>query len=224
MKLILTGFGDEVSLKHLIKAQKRLVQSASYKSLERSPNLIAGIDVAYTRDGLFGVAGIVVMKFPELQVVEEVVEKQRVCFPYIPGFLSFREAPLMIKAFRKLKHKPDLLFVDGQGTAHPRKAGIAVHLGVILKIPTIGCAKKPLLKSFSMPEDLKGAAKPIFLEKEQVGWVLRTKKGVKPVFVSPGNLITLEETLDYTLKTTTKYRLPEPIRLAHQLCSQAKKY
>ena len=208
--------------KNLVRAQKRLIKRAICRPLPVLPKLIGGIDVAYSKEENLGFVAVVVMKFPSLEVVERLIHRQRVSFPYVPGFLSFREAPMMIKAFRELENKPDVLFVDGQGTAHPRKAGIAVHLGVILKVPTIGCAKKPLLKSFAMPKDEKGAAEPIFLGKEVVGWVLRTRKGVKPVYISPGNLITLEETLNLTLDVTRKYRLPEPIRLAHHLSVKAK--
>ena len=219
----LSGTEEKVNFKKLIKAQSRLVERVFFKPLKKSPRLVAGIDVAYAvKEGL-GFAGVVVLELPEFKLIERVGEVLKVKFPYVPGFLSFREAPVMIRAFRKLKNLPEVLFVDGQGLAHPRKAGIAVHLGVILKIPTIGCAKKPLIKYFESPENLKGATKPIYLGKEQVGWILRTKKGVKPVFVSPGNLITLEDTLKLTLKCTTRYRLPEPIRLAHAFANELKK-
>ena len=157
------------------------------------------------------------MKWDSFEIVEVKYIKSKVSFPYVPGFLSFREVPLILKCFFKLNLKPDLIFVDGQGIAHPRKMGLATHLGILLNLPTIGCAKKPLLKNFRQPQNFRGAFSPIFLGEEVVGWVLRTREGVKPVFVSPGNFITLKETLDYTLKVTRGYRLPEPVRLAHQL-------
>ncbi|NPA38912.1 MAG: endonuclease V [Thermodesulfobacteria bacterium] len=208
--------------KNLIRAQKLVASRIKLQDLSKEPRFIAGVDVAYTDEDL-GIGAGVVLLFPELKKVEEVVVKKKVKFPYVPGFLSFREAPLMISVVRNFKTKVDVIFVDGQGIAHPRKAGIATHIGVILKIPTIGCAKKPLLKDFLFPSEERGSAEYMFLNGEKVGWVLRTRKGVKPIFVSPGNLISLKDALRLTLAVTKKYRLPEPVRLAHQLSVRAKK-
>ena len=209
--------------KNLIKAQNLIAKRVKLQKLNRQPCFIAGVDVAYAKEDAMGIGAGVVLSFPELVPVEKVIILKPVKFPYIPGFLSFREAPIMISVVRAFKKKVDLIFVDGQGIAHPRKAGVATHIGVILKIPTIGCAKKPLLKDFVFPKDERGFAEAIVLNGEKVGWVLRTRKGVKPIFVSPGNLVSLEDALNFTLAVTRKYRLPEPIRLAHQLSVQARK-
>jgi len=200
----------------LIRLQKALSERVELRSLGFSPQIIAGCDVGYFEDGL-AKAVFILMKYPEFEIMEIASYLDRPKFPYIPGFLSFREAPLLIKAYERLKIRPHLLLVDGQGIAHPRKAGLAVHLGVELKIPTIGCAKKPLLRYEGTLAEERGSFLPIFLNGEEVGIILRTKKGVKPLCVSPGNLITLEEARNWVLKTAIRFRIPEPLRLAHQL-------
>ncbi len=207
-------------LDELKKLQKLLSQKVKLIPLVQSLKYIAGVDVGYFLEDNLAQAAIVVMSFPELKVIETKKTLFTVSFPYIPGFLSFREVPGILEAFKSLKIKPDLLIVDGQGIAHPRKAGIAVHLGVEVGLPTIGCAKKPLLKVFCILDEKRGAKIPIYLGNELVGYVVRTQPKVKPVFVSPGNLITVEEAVDWVLKTAIKFRLPEPLRLAHTFSKQ----
>ncbi len=141
--------------------------------------------------------------------------------PYIPTFLAFRELPVILKAYKKLTIEPDLILVDGQGIAHPRFCGVATHLGVILNKPTIGCAKSHLIGEFTMPGGNRGDFSPIKWHNKKIGIVLRTKDNVKPLFISPGNLVDFDDCRRYVLATTLGYRIPEPIRQAHIM---AKRY
>jgi deoxyribonuclease V len=143
-------------------------------------------------------------------------------FPYIPGYLSFREAPAIFSAMEKLSLLPDLLIVDGQGIAHPRRIGIASFLGVLLGLPTIGCAKSRLVGKYEEPAPERGSWSPLIDKGETVGAVLRTRKGVKPVFVSPGHLVTLPEAIEIIMHCAVKYRLPEPQRAADSLAGKSK--
>ena len=148
----------------------------------------------------------------------------KIKFPYIPGLLSFREGPLFLKTYKKIKSKPDLIIFDGQGIAHPRKFGIAAHLGLFINIPTIGCAKSKLYGEYTEPEKIKGARSYLFnKEKNKIGIVLRTRTNVKPVFVSPGYLVGIDEAADIIMNCIDKYRIPEPIRFADQAVSEYKK-
>jgi deoxyribonuclease V len=140
----------------------------------------------------------------------------KISFPYIPGLLSFREGPILIKAFQRLKLKPDVLICDGQGIAHPRGMGFASHIGLWLDIPSIGCAKTPLLDDFISPGPSKGSVEWIRWEGKKVGAVLRTRENVKPLFVSPGHRIDLPTSIQLILKSCKGYRFPEPLRKAHQ--------
>jgi deoxyribonuclease V len=142
-------------------------------------------------------------------------------FPYIPGLLSFREAPVCIDAVEKLKTIPEAFIIDGQGYAHPRRLGIACHIGILVNKPTVGCAKSRLIGSFDGPARRKGSFSPLVDGEEMIGAVLRTRTDVKPVFVSVGHKCTTKDAIKIVLDCTTKYRLPEPSRLAHQLVGQA---
>ncbi|MBC7319704.1 deoxyribonuclease V [bacterium] len=177
--------------------------------------LIGGVDTSFSRDGRV-LSVIVVMEFESLKLMTISYHLDTVDFPYIPGFLSFREGPTIIEAWKKLEVKPDILLVDGQGYAHPRHLGIASHLGVALDIPTIGCAKSLLVGRYEEPGPLKGDFTPILYEDEMVGIALRTKDNTKPVFVSSGHMVSFESSIDIILKSITRYRLPEPLRYAHQ--------
>ncbi|MDW8136636.1 MAG: deoxyribonuclease V [Thermodesulfobacterium sp.] len=202
-------------IEELKALQKKISQKIRLIPLLQTPKYIAGIDVGYFSGKNLAQAVIVVMNFPEFKIIEIQKKVSPLSFPYVPGFLAFRELPIILEAFQNLKTKPDLLIIDGQGIAHPRRAGIAVHLGVEIGLPTIGCAKKPLLKlSYDLAQK-RGAKFPIYFQEEIVGYVVRTQSKVKPVFVSPGHLITVDEAVEWILKTATKFRLPEPLRLAH---------
>ena len=218
----------EFNFKKAKRAQEVLREKVELRPLNKEPKLIAGCDLTFLnpyKNPTLGIGAFVVMKYPEMEVVERAYEVMEVEIPYYPGFLAFRELPLLVKTLKKLKNKPDLIVVDGHGIAHPRGLGIAAHLGVITKIPTIGCAKKPLYGKFKEPCTEKGCYEPIFHPKtnEVIGYALRTRKGVKPVFVSAGNLITNEEARELVLKLAPKYRLPEPTRLAHNYLQEVRK-
>lgn len=202
--------------------QKRLACKVEFTPLKRPPRLIAGMDCAFSRNGKRIIAAVVVLKSPEFELVETTNARQKVAFPYIPGLLSFREAPVCIAAAEKLKATPDIFIIDGQGVAHPRRLGLAAHLGLFFDRPTIGCAKSRLTGKFEEPGKKKGAYTLLKDGKEVIGAVVRTRTNVKPVFVSVGNKCTLKDAIKIVLKCTTKYRLPEPTRLAHQIVGRLK--
>jgi len=176
---------------------------------------VAGIDVGFTDDTAR--AAIVVLQYPDLDILDQATASQPVTFPYIPGLLTFREGPVIIEAFRKLKLRPDLLIFDGQGQAHPRRLGIASHIGLLLDRPAIGCAKSRLCGQYEEPAPTRGSFSPLIHKGEIVGAVLRTRDRVKPVFVSPGHKIDLHASLEYVLTCCRGFRLPETTRLAHRL-------
>jgi deoxyribonuclease V len=181
---------------------------------------VAGIDVGFEDAGATTRAAVVVLSFPGLQIQEQAVARCPTTFPYIPGLLSFREVPAVLSALEKLKTQPDLLLCDGQGTAHPRRFGIACHLGLLTDIPAIGVAKSLLVGKHGELGDEKGAWVPLVHQRETIGAVLRTRPGTKPLYISPGHRISLNTAIAYVLACTTKYRLPETTRAAHKLASE----
>ena len=168
-------------------------------------------------------AGAVVCSYPDLVVMEEAWVEGKSTFPYIPGFLSFREIPVLLEALNRLKTRPDVILCDGQGTAHPRRMGLASHLGLLLDRSTIGCAKSRLVGEFSNLKPGKGSFSFLYHKGRVIGAAARTRAGVKPVFVSPGNRITLEESLEIVFYCSPKYRIPEPLRRAHNLVIRIRK-
>lgn len=201
-----------------ITIQKSLREKVSLVPLTKPITYIGGADVSMNRFAPEGFAGFVTLDYSGLQVVDHEVSREQIKFPYIPGLLSFREIPMLIKAWEKLKIKPDLIVVDGIGIAHPRRMGIATHLGLVLNIPTIGCAKSVLTGVYKEPTNVAGATSPLYdryNKTEIIGMAVRTKVNVKPVFISPGHLITLEESVNIIRHCVRKHRLPEPTRLAH---------
>lgn len=212
----------EVSFQEAVAIQNRLAQkvclrtSAKLKKRLHDPNLlVAGADISYDRGSPLHYAVIVVSRLKDLSVVERAAHRMEVSFPYIPGLLSFREVPPLIETFKCLKHKPDILLCDGQGLAHPRRFGLACHLGVWLNLPTIGCAKSRLVGSYRKPGEKKGHMAKLMDRGEVVGRVVRTRRGVKPVFVSIGHQINLDDAVRLVLECAPRYRIPEPIREAH---------
>jgi deoxyribonuclease V len=175
--------------------------------------LVAGVDVS-VKDNV-SQAAVVVLSFPDLQVVETVTNVLPTPFPYIPGLLSFREGPVLEDAFARLQHTPDVLIFDGMGRAHPRRLGIASQMGLWLGKPTIGCGKTLLIGRYVEPPQERGAFAPLVDKGEVIGAILRTRANTKPVYISPGHLIDLETALALVMACTPKYRLPEPIRQAH---------
>ena len=212
--------GWNLSYTQAQELQKKLACKVRLTPLKNPPKLISGLDCALSKDGQKIIACAVVVKVPGLELIETKTAKQKVGFPYIPGLLSFREAPVCIAAVEKLKSEPDLFLIDGQGIAHRRRLGLAAHLGLFFDKPTIGCAKSRLTGSFEEPSGQKGSYSQLKDKEDIIGAVVRTRTDVKPVFVSVGNKCTLSDAIRHTLGCTTKYRLPEPTRLAHQLVSK----
>lgn len=185
--------------------------------------IVAGADVSSEKGGSYIFAAVVVMDIDTFEVIDSAHHSMNTTFPYIPGLLSFREGPAIVKAFEKLKKLPQVVIFDGQGVAHQRGFGLASHLGVILGIPSVGCAKTRLVGEFGEVGQKRGSRTPLTLNGDIVGYVVRTKDGVKPLFVSPGNLISHQGAVDLVLSATGKYRLPEPIRAAHNLANRFRK-
>lgn len=183
---------------------------------------VAGIDVAYDRRSGMAFCSIQVLSFPELAVVEACFAHQSVTFPYVPGYLSFREIPVILTAWERVETPVELILCDGQGYAHPRRLGLASHLGVLLGLPTIGCAKSRLIGEHDIPGEARGSSALLYQNGEEVGVVLRTRDRVKPLFVSPGHLMDLPSARDWCLRCCTRYRLPEPTRLADKAVGRYK--
>jgi deoxyribonuclease V len=215
------------------RVQGELAGRVGFEPLAKAPDLIAGLDCAFSKDGKRIFAAAVLLRrvaastpkelgMAPLELVETANAVMDVTFPYIPGLLSFREAPVCLEAVDRLASRPDLILVDGQGIAHPRRLGLASHLGFFLDIPTIGCAKSRLVGTFDEPPAEKGAHSPLLDKDEVIGAVVRTRTNVKPLFISVGHRCSLDDAVGLTLACTTKYRLPEPTRLAHQAVSRLK--
>lgn len=195
--------------------QLRLAERVSLEPINFTSGFIAGVDISTRKTGELATGAAVVLSYPELRVVETEVVQERLDFPYIPGYLSFREAPIILSALERLTLTPDLILVDGQGIAHPRRFGLASHLGLFLDTPTIGCAKSLLCGSHDVPGDKPGEYAEITDNGEIIGAALRTKHGVKPVYVSVGHKIDLRSAIKQVMNCCRGYRLPEPTRLAH---------
>jgi len=208
-----------LSYSQAIALQKQLGEKVQLVELKNQPKTIAGIDCAFSRDKKRIIACVVLLNLPGFEPIETENAVQKLTFPYIPGLLSFREAPACIAAVEKLKNEPDAFIIDGQGIAHPRRFGLACHLGLFFDKPTVGCAKSRLTGSFEDPAPEKGSYSPLKDGEETIGAVVRTRTNVEPVFVSVGNKCSLKDAIEITLNCTTKYRIPEPTRLAHQLVS-----
>lgn len=190
--------------------------------LKKTPRYIAGVDASFPEDKVLAVATL--YDYPEMQFIQYAYSVKKGFFPYIPGLLSFREGPAIISAVKKLKIKPDLILFDGQGIAHPNGIGIASHIGVILDIPAIGCAKSRLVGEFKECNKRKGSWTYMYYRGEKVGVVLRTRGNVKPVFVSPGHMIDIKTSLEIVMRCISRYRIPEPLRSADHLSRNIKKY
>ena len=214
---------DPALVRSLTEQQRELHQRLRHEPLPHEPRLIAGCDSSFpTPDTILSV--FVVLKFPSLELVEKVYSYGPVPLPYIPGLLSFREAPNVIQAFAKLTHRPDVIMVDGHGIAHPRRMGIAAHLGVLLDMPTFGVAKNRLTGVFTEPGIARGSITPLTDAKtgELLGEVIRSKDKVLPLFVSPGHRCDQATATRLTLACLKGYKLPEPTRLADYWAEQFK--
>jgi deoxyribonuclease V len=199
-----------------IMLQRRLASQVSTRETDCSFRYVAGVDVSTSRWQREGTAAVIVLTYPELELLEEKRVQGQISFPYVPGLLSFREAPLILEAFRQLVFTPDLVIVDGQGLAHPRRFGIAAHLGLFLDIPTVGCAKSRLCGAYQEPGLKAGSSVDLIHDGDIIGQVVRTRTGIKPIYVSVGHKISLHQAVNWVLLCCRGYRLPEPTRLAHQ--------
>ena len=182
---------------------------------------IAGFDVGFEEDGAITRAAAILLDADTLEVLDQQVARLPTRMPYIPGLLSFRELPALLEALARLKHAPDLAFIDGHGIAHPRRLGIAAHFGVVTGLPSIGVAKKILTGEARMAlHEMRGAFTPLRSGKEQIGWLLRSKPGCLPLIVSPGHRVAMPSAPELVMRYVGKYRLPEPTRLADRLASR----
>jgi len=212
---------------HLTPTEAVALQKTLRERVEREDRLpaidairhVAGVDVGFEEEGCITRAAVAVLGFPGLQLEETALARRPTDFPYVPGLLSFRELPALLTALAKLKTAPDLILCDGQGIAHPRRLGIASHLGVLLDMPTIGVGKKRLVGRHAEPPDTKGAWTPLLDRGETIGAVLRTRPGIKPLFISTGHRVSLGTAVAITMACVTRYRLPETTRQAHRLAS-----
>ncbi len=205
----------QVSTAQALEIQQRLAAQVSKRSEVTTPRFIAGVDISVGKGEGMATGAVVVLEYPQLRVVETRVVQGKLDFPYIPGLLSFRESPLTLAACQKLTITPDLILVDGQGIAHPRRLGLASHLGLLLNMPTIGCAKSILCGNHEALGDEPGSYAKMVDRGEIIGAALRTKLGVKPVYVSIGHKVDLNTTISWVMNCCRGYRLPEPTRLAH---------
>ncbi len=215
-----------VTPKEAIAIQKKLQSEVKIQKFNKEIKYIAGADISLNRFSKIIFAGIIVFKYPELIPVEHALLETETNFPYIPGLLSFREVPALLEVWKKIKQKPDVLIMDGQGIAHPRKLGIATHLGILLDVPTIGSAKSLLYGIYTEPDRKAGSMSYIYdkyNQTEAIGAALRTKDNVKPVIISPGHKIDLEQSLEIIRKCVKVHRIPEATRLAHELVNQFRK-
>ena len=205
----------QVSVPQALALQRKLAAQVSRIGEVTTPRFIAGVDISVSRAQGMATGAVVVLNYPELRVVETKITQGKLDFPYIPGLLSFRESPLTLAACEELTITPDLILVDGQGIAHPRRLGLASHLGLLLNTPTIGCAKSLLCGEHKELGEQPGSYAEIVDKDEVVGAALRTKLGLKPIYVSIGHKVDLQTAIYWVIQCCRGYRIPEPGRLAH---------
>ncbi len=202
-----------------IEIQQQLRQEVITQDQLPAVKWVAGVDVGFEAEGSITRAAIAVLSFPVLQLRETAIARRPTHFPYIPGFLSFREVPAVLEALGQIRQTPDLLLCDGQGIAHPRRLGIASHLGLLVNLPSIGVGKSRLVGKYGAVPEERGGWTPLLHRGETIGAVLRTRPKTNPLFISPGHRISLETAIGYVMACTTRYRLPETTRYAHKLAS-----
>ena len=209
----------DVSPKEAIAIQRSLQSHVNLTDDFGDIQTVAGVDVGFEQNNTITRAAIAVLNFQTLDVLETVIAHRPTSFPYVPGLLSFREVPCVLEAMLKLSTEPDLLLCDGQGIAHPRRFGIAAHLGLLLNLPAIGVGKSRLTGTYQEPPIEKGSHSPLMDNDEQIGVVLRTRTKVNPLFISPGHRVSIETAPKLVMQCVTKYKLPETTRRAHKLAS-----
>lgn len=209
-----------INLEQLKLTQQQLAEQVNLTDdFNTSITLVGGTDVGFEDEGKITRAAIVILTYPYFDVVEYHVARLKTEFPYIPGYLSFREYPALLSAWEQVEHKPDLLLVDGQGVAHPRRLGIASHLGLLLDMPTIGVAKKRLCGHYNPLPKVAGQMTPLTDKQQQIGWVLQSKNNCNPLFISSGHRISQASALNWVNLCLRGYRLPEPTRWADAVAS-----
>ena len=221
MKFPLTSWN--LTPKEAVEAQKEWRSLVRIEPLNRPIKTIAGADISFNRFSDVIYSAIVVLSLPELRIIETASVRSTAKFPYVPCLLSFRETPSFLECWEQLRTKPDALMLDGQGIAHPRRFGIACHIGLILDLPTLGCAKSILVGQYSELESEAGSQSPLVDKAELVGVALRTKKNVAPVYISAGHRMDLNSAVELTLRSVSKYRQPEPTRQTHLLVNQLRR-
>jgi deoxyribonuclease V len=209
----------DLTPKEAIALQKQLREFMRVEDDYGEIRTVAGVDVGFEKNNTITRAAIALLGFPSLELVASAIARQPTRFPYVPGLLSFREIPAVLEAMQQLDELPDLLLCDGQGIAHPRRLGIATHLGLLLDRPTIGVGKSRLLGTYTEPGMEKGQWSPLYDKEEEIGCVLRSRTGVKPLFISPGYRVGLDSAREWVMRCLTRYRLPETTRWAHRLAS-----
>lgn len=212
-----------ISPAEAIAVQKRLASRVSCEASDVDLNLVAGADAAFSADGRHCIAGVVIWDVRERRAIESRVAIEELQFPYVPGLLTFREAPALLAAIRRLDRTPDAFLFDGQGFAHPRRFGLASHMGVLIDLPAAGCGKSRLIGEHREPGDRRGCRRPLRHDGERIGTVLRTRDGVRPVYVSVGHRMSLDQCVRLVLRCGNGYRLPEPTRLADRLVARVKR-
>jgi len=214
----------EVSPREAMEIQLRLRERLCFTPLDvERVRWVAGADVSFDKGSNTIFAAVVVLELPHLAIVEEAAVTTETRFPYIPGLLSFREAPAVLRAFERLTQWPDALLLDGQGLAHPRRMGLACHLGLWLDLPAVGCAKSVLVGTYEEPAPQAGSFSPLLDRGEVVGVALRTKDHTNPMFVSPGHKVDLESAIRLVLRCVAGHRQPEPTRRAHLLVNRLRR-
>ncbi len=207
---------DTLKIEQAKIIQNQLRESISLLPLQKEIRTIAGADISLNRFSEVIYAGLVVLRYDDMQPIAYSLAKGITRFPYVPGFLAFREVPALVRALEQMPVVPDVIMVDGHGIAHPRRMGIAAHLGSLTGMTTLGCAKKLLFGKYQEPENVKNAFEPIKDKEETIGYALRTKNRVKEVFISPGNNMSMEDSLAIAKHCSGSYRIPEPTRRAHE--------
>lgn len=218
------GTQDQISVPEAVALQRRLSGQVRCEAFEGLPRWVGGADVSCTRNGTTLWGGIVVFDRKQRRIAASCMVSQPTTFPYVPGLLSFRELPVLLEAAAGLELRPDVILVDGQGMAHPRRLGLATHLGLGLDLPTIGCGKTRLVgETRGEPGAARGCRRLLYHRGERVGVLLRTRADVKPMWISPGHRMDIESAARITLACTDRYRLPFPVRAAHQFVGEARR-
>lgn len=213
-------FQTDLTPQQAVSLQRTLRSKVEIAPLSQEIRYIGGADISFNKYSETVYAGIVILNYADMTLHAHALVVSKAFFPYVPGLLSFRELPALLEAWELLDLKPEVMMVDGQGIAHPRRLGIATHFGLVTGCPSLGCAKKKLTGSFSEPDPEKGSYTPLFDKTEQIGLMVRTKNKVKPMIVSPGHLMSMDDALNIALHCARGYRLPEPTRQAHLLVNR----